>query len=163
MCGLQVRSDNFESLVTRKQSPQYREWSHLRFADLSRVIPSILKDRPWVCQLKRILTSDARASPPLLSGRIPGSAASKWHRPFGRVMPPSSNHPRIWLMTAVRHVTQRSRARCKRPIHSRFAVVVVTPTRHYFRLADDPGVIQWFKSKCQCGHFYGQPPTRQSR
>src|SRR6266436_3735140 len=46
------------------------------------------------------------------SSRMSGKAACTWCRPFRRVMPRSSSNPRIWLMTAVRRITQRSRTRC---------------------------------------------------
>src|SRR6266403_5602577 len=47
------------------------------------------------------------------SSRMSGKAACTWCRPFRRVMPRSSSNPRIWLMTAVRRITQRSRTRCR--------------------------------------------------
>src|SRR6266478_9398434 len=49
----------------------------------------------------------------LASSRIPGNAASTWPRPWRKVIPRSSSKPRIWLMTAVRRITQRSRTRCR--------------------------------------------------
>ena len=43
------------------------------------------------------------ASRALASSRIPGKAASTWHRPLCSVIPrSSSSKPRIWLVTAVR-------------------------------------------------------------
>ena len=44
--------------------------------------------------------------------QIPGNASSTWHRPLRKVIPRSSSKPRIWLITAVRRITQRSRTRC---------------------------------------------------
>src|SRR5438132_10290131 len=47
------------------------------------------------------------------SSRISGKAACTWCRPFRRVTPRSSSNPRLWLVTAARRITQRSRTRCR--------------------------------------------------
>src|SRR3982074_3380588 len=54
----------------------------------------------------------------------PGNAASIWPRPWRTVIPRSSSKPRIWLMTAVRRITQRSRTRCKDCRSSCFVALV---------------------------------------
>jgi hypothetical protein len=60
--------------------------------------------------LRGLVTRNAPDSLASASFSIPGNAASTWHRPLRSVIPRSSSKPRIWLMTAVRRITQRSRS-----------------------------------------------------
>ena len=43
----------------------------------------------------------------------PGQGRIDMASPLRKVIPRSSSKPRIWLMTAVRRITQRSRTRCR--------------------------------------------------
>ncbi len=64
----------------------------------------------WSCANRTRKAPDNRNS---ASSRIRGSCSCTWLRPLGRVNPRSRSRLRIWLTTAVRRITQRSRTRCR--------------------------------------------------
>src|SRR4029077_15197169 len=60
------------------------------------------------------------------------SIADRGVPPCRKVIPRSSSKPRIWLMTAVRRITQRSRTRC-RDCRSSWSSVLIATKRIFGR------------------------------